>query len=212
MDTAHEHHEPRSGPEEWDERYREDDNAIWSGHPNGSLVAEVSDLPPGRALDVGCGEGADAIWLASRGWQVTGIDISQVALDRAAAAAGEAGVEVEWMQGDFVAGLPTAGAYDLVAVHYPALLKSAMDDAIAALLVGVAPGGTLLFVGHAPPDPAEVESHGVDPDDYVQPGDVAERLGADWTIEVWETRERVAPATAPVRHSHDTILRATRRG
>lgn len=63
---------------------------MWSGQPNGSLVAEVADLEPGTALDVGCGEGADAIWLAHQGWKVTALDPSAVALDRAATAAGEA--------------------------------------------------------------------------------------------------------------------------
>ncbi len=68
---------------EWDARYGERDRAMWSGRPNGRLAAEVADLTPGRALDVGCGEGADAIWLARRGWTVTAIDISDVAVGRA---------------------------------------------------------------------------------------------------------------------------------
>ena len=71
---------------EWDARYSESDAATWSGRPNGRLVAEVADLHPSRALDVGCGEGADAIWLARRGWAVTAIDISAVAIERARAA------------------------------------------------------------------------------------------------------------------------------
>ena len=87
----HEHREERSGAAaqaaEWDARYVERDGARWSGRPNGRLLAEVAGLTPGRALDVGCGEGADAIWLARSGWTVTAIDISDVAVSRARKAA-----------------------------------------------------------------------------------------------------------------------------
>src|SRR3954470_6989189 len=100
----HEHGEPQlsaaAQTAEWDARYGERDGAMWSGRPNGRLVAEVADLAPGRALDVGCGEGADAIWLAQRGWTVTAIDVSAVAVDRARAAADAAGATVEWVCGD----------------------------------------------------------------------------------------------------------------
>src|SRR6478609_9919899 len=85
---------------EWDAKYRERDGAIWSGQPNGRLIAEVADLVPGRALDVGCGEGADALWLARRGWTVTAIDISDVAVARAREAAEVAGETVDWVCGD----------------------------------------------------------------------------------------------------------------
>src|SRR5919199_6498619 len=96
----HEHGEQHFGAAaqaaEWDARYRDRDGAIWSGRPNGRLVAEVASLVPGRALDVGCGEGADAIWLARRGWTVTAIDISDVAVCRAREAAQRAGARGEW--------------------------------------------------------------------------------------------------------------------
>src|SRR5579871_3111643 len=85
---------------EWDARYCEREGAMWSGRPNGRLLAEVADLAPGRALDVGCGEGADAIWLARHGWTVTAVDISAVALGRAREAAASNRVEVEWVCGD----------------------------------------------------------------------------------------------------------------
>src|SRR5918997_1941704 len=102
----HEHREQHFGAAaqapEWDARYRERDGAMWSGRPNGRLVAEVASLAPGRALDVGCGEGADAIWLAQRGWTVTGVDVSAVALERAAQHAVDAGVgdRIEWRRVD----------------------------------------------------------------------------------------------------------------
>src|SRR5580698_6461296 len=99
-----EHDEKQFGAQaqarEWDARYSEGDGAKWSGRPNGRLVVEAAGLTPGRALDVGCGEGADAIWLALHGWTVTGIDVSEVAVGRARAAAALAGAAVEWMCGD----------------------------------------------------------------------------------------------------------------
>ena len=91
----------------WDARYRSADR-IWSGNPNPHLVAHVAELFPRTALDVGCGEGADAIWLASLGWQVTAIDVSTVALDRAAEQAAAAGRRVAdritWQHADVARG------------------------------------------------------------------------------------------------------------
>ena len=106
--------------QEWNERYA-GSNQIWSGQPNQALVTEVSELPPGRALDVGCGEGADAVWLAQRGWDVTGLDVSGVALDRARLHARDAGVVVRWVRAGLVeAGLPDRG-FDLV---WPSIPRS----------------------------------------------------------------------------------------
>src|SRR3954465_11549563 len=99
---------------EWDARYSERDGTMWSGRPNGRLVAEVADLAPGRALDVGCGEGADAIWLARRGWDVAAVDISEVAVGRARDAAQLAGATVAWVCGDALQTLFAARSFDLV--------------------------------------------------------------------------------------------------
>lgn len=211
MSGSYEHHGPLSGADDWDERYNvEGGETLWSGAPNGALVAEVSKLAPGKALDLGCGEGADAIWLATREWRVTGIDISRVALDRAARAADEAGVAVDWVLADFVAQPPARGAYDLVTSHYPALLRADIERGIDAVVHGVAPGGTLLFVGHELSDPSVALEHGFDPDDYVQVDDVAARLGRDWLIEVHETRVRSSAPSGPSPHHADRILRARR--
>src|SRR5215471_650837 len=124
----HEHTEKRSSPAaqaaEWDARYSERDGARWSGRPNGRLVAEVATLTPGLALDVGCGEGADAIWLARSGWTVTAIDVSEVAVSRAREAAQRAGAAVEWVRGDALQTPFAAGSFDLVSMQYPALPKA----------------------------------------------------------------------------------------
>ncbi len=106
--------------DEWDARYTERDR-VWSGEPNGALVDEMTGARPGRALDVGCGEGADALWLARQGWAVTALDISQVALDRAKAHADGEVVDITWvLSGLLDADLP-AGGFDLVSAQYPAL-------------------------------------------------------------------------------------------
>jgi SAM-dependent methyltransferase len=131
---------------EWDTRYRERDGAMWSGRPNGRLVAEVAAVTPGRALDLGCGEGADAIWLAQRGWTVTAIDISEVAICRAREASNPAGASVEWICGDALQTPFRAGSFDLVSMQYPALPKAAGEAAVRSLLDTVRPGELLLAV------------------------------------------------------------------
>ncbi|MEU2680724.1 class I SAM-dependent methyltransferase [Streptomyces sp. NPDC007107] len=140
----------RTDAEMWDDRYRESDR-IWSGNPNVVLVREVEDLKPGHALDLGCGEGADAVWLARTGWQVTATDISRVALERAAVHAAEAGVadRVDWQWHDLGASFPE-GEYDLVSAQFLHSMGDLPREEILRRAAGaVAPGGVLLIVGHA---------------------------------------------------------------
>lgn len=195
--------------ESWEQRYRSRAR-LFSGAPNGVLVAEVTDLTPGQALDVGCGEGADAHWLARRGWQVTAVDIAQTALARAAEAAGDVAGRVAWARADLTVTPPPAGAFDLVSAHYVPLPRQPDHAALRGLLDAVAPGGTLLFVSH---DLADLAGHAdldVDPHDFYQPADVAGLLGPDWSVLVNEVRPRTAPAPAGTPHTHDTVLRARR--
>ena len=192
--------------QEWDERYAGAEQ-IWSGEPNGALVAEASALAPGRALDVGCGEGADALWLARRGWDVTALDVSRIALERAQQAADRAGVQVTWVHAGLLeAALPT-GAYDLVSAQYPALLRTPDRAAERTLLGAVAPGGTLLVVHH---DVQDGQTHAFDPADYVLPAVVAELLDEDWQVEVDERRDRHVSGGAGAHHVADLVLRARR--
>ena len=193
---------------EWDERYRDRDQ-LWSGRPNGALVAEVSGLAPGRVLDVGCGEGADAVWLAGEGWDVTALEVSGVALARAAAHARDAGVVVRWVH----AGLTEAQLvdFDLVSAQYPALLRTPDAAAERALIAAVAPGGVLLLVHHAAMATQEAHDGGFDPAHYVWPDAVAALLDDAWVVEVDEQRPRVAPeGGAGAHHADDLVLRARR--
>jgi SAM-dependent methyltransferase len=140
---------PDDAQDFWEQFYGERDQ-VWSGRPNAVLVEEIEGMAPGTALDLGCGEGADAIWLAERGWLVTGSDISQAALDRAAGHAETAGVahRIAWERHDFSESIPT-GPFDLVSAHF---LHSPVDDprdaALRKAADAVAPGGTLLIVSH----------------------------------------------------------------
>src|ERR1700712_1891924 len=138
-------------PPAWEERYSGEEK-IWSGNPNAQLVAEVTGLTPGTALDVGCGEGGDVIWLSGQGWRVTGADFSANGLARAARHAADAGVadRTDWWQVDartFAAG---GRSYDLVTTHFLHPPDGGMVEVTTRLAQAVAPGGYLLVVGHAP--------------------------------------------------------------
>jgi SAM-dependent methyltransferase len=195
---------------EWDRRYAERER-LWSGQPNGALVAEVAGLTPGRVLDVGCGEGADAIWLAGGGWDVTALEVSGIALERAAEHARDAGVDVRWVHAELATAGLEPGSFDLVSAQYPALLRTPDGVSERALLEAVAPGGVLLLVHHAGMESQPVNDSGFDPADYVWPSMVAALLDDDWTVEADEQRPRVAPdGGAGAHHTDDVVLRARR--
>jgi SAM-dependent methyltransferase len=141
--------EELSDEEMWNARYAESAQ-IWSGRPNVVLVEEVQDLTPGRALDLGCGEGADAIWLAQQGWQVTAIDISSVALERAAKHASVAGVgdQIDWRQHELGKSFPD-GTFDLVSAQFlHSMGNLPREEILRTAADAVAPGGILLIEGH----------------------------------------------------------------
>ncbi|MCU1460339.1 MAG: Methyltransferase type 11 [Acidimicrobiales bacterium] len=196
---------------EWDARYRERDGTMWSGRPNGRLVAEAAGLSQGRALDVGCGEGADAIWLARRGWTVVAIDISDVAVSRAREGAQLAGASVDWVCGDALHTPFPPRSFDLVSMQYPALPKAAGEAAVRRLLDTVRPGGLLFAVYHDLDDEHRdhMKSRGVDPADYVGADDLGGLLGDDFTVELRVVTPRIDPPPgAP--HIADVVLRARR--
>jgi SAM-dependent methyltransferase len=198
----------------WDDFYRTSDQ-VWSGKPNFVLVREAADLTPGTALDVGCGEGADAIWLARCGWQVTGTDIAQAALDRAAEHAAAAGVadRVDWQRHDLTRSFP-AGSFDLVSVHF--LHSTAHLSTLAALrfaAAAVAPGGVLLVVQHAAP--AEGEHHHPYRVQFPTSREILDALDLApdaWAVEVDEVLERASTGhDGEAATRTDNILRVRRR-
>jgi len=205
---------PSGNEIDWDHRYSGEQ--LWSGNPNASLVAEATGLTPGRALDVGAGEGGDAVWLATRGWQVTASDISQRALDRVEGEAGRRGLSVRCLRADANAlDAFEPAAFDLVTAHYASIPRTPDDRGMRNLLDAVAPGGRLLFVGHdieAMRAPVDTRTHSrpFDPDAYLRLDDVRAALldSPLWELEVDEKRPR--PEGAASHHVHDVILRARR--
>lgn len=133
--------------EDWNRRY-EGAELLWSDAPNERLVGEIEHLPAGRALDVGCGEGRNAVWLAGKGWSVTGVDFSDVALARARRSAEAGGVTVDWVQADVRSYWPAPQSYDLVVVLYLHLPGGERGSVHAACADALRPGGVLIVLGH----------------------------------------------------------------
>ncbi len=134
-------------PEDWDRRYAEKD-LLWSATPNRVLVAEAAGLPPGRALDLACGEGRNAIWLAELGWRVTAVDFSEVAIAKAQTKAAEHAVDVDFLCADLLDYEPEIEAYDLVVVLFLQLTVEERRPVLSLAAGALAPGGTFLLVGH----------------------------------------------------------------
>lgn len=194
---------------EWDERYASWADQIPDDSPSAVMVEVAEKLTPGTAFDVGCGIGANAIWLATHGWTTTALDVSQVALDRATARGRHAGVDVRWLRGrlEDLAVAPS----DFVVAHYPALRHSPGNDAERSLLAAVAPGGTLLVVHHANVELELAKSYGFDPADYLSHDDVVGALGDEWDVAVEGRRPRDVPAGLDGQHTHDDVIVARRR-
>jgi len=193
---------------EWNERYAGDQ--IWSGEPNGTLVAEVESLTPGRALDIGSGEGGDALWLAEHGWSVTATDVANAALERLGRDGHSRGLELQLLTTDANAWRAFSDdTYDLVTIFYSAIPKTGDDRAIANILAAVSPGGTLLMVGHPRQGPAPWDREAV-----VDLGDVEAALRSspdDWAVLASEVRDRPPGSSSHHHHDQDVVLRAQRR-
>jgi SAM-dependent methyltransferase len=138
---------PGFAREDWNARYAQKE-LLWTAEPNRLFAAEVASLEPGRALDVACGEGRNAVWLAERGWRVTGVDFANVALAKAAELAAARGVAVEWLLGDVLELSPEPRSFDLVVVLYLQLPADELEVALRRAADAVAPGGTLIVLGH----------------------------------------------------------------
>lgn len=197
---------------EWDERYGGHDDEMWSGKPNGTLITEASRLSTGRALDVGCGEGADSIWLAQQGWNTTGIDVSAVAVERARRAAARLEVDVEFSIVDAVSDPLEAASFELITLAYPALRKPEGRSAIRSIGAAVAEGGRLIVIGHVQDERslAHARQHGFEPNDYISVDDVIDILRSGFDIEIDAERPR-RDAPADAHHTFDRVLVARRK-
>lgn len=195
----------------WDERYASSDR-IWSGNPNARLVEEVAGLAPGTALDVGCGEGADVVWLASQGWTVTGVDVSGVVIRRAAEHAADAGVadRASWERVDVFALEPLPVEQDLVTASYVHVPPDRFEDVYRHLAASVAVGGSLVVLAHHPDD-VHTGLRNTDLSHLLfTPDAVTTLLGEGWEVVTSRvvTREHVHEGTTYV--VSDTVVRARR--
>jgi SAM-dependent methyltransferase len=196
----------------WEQRYASRE-LVWGAEANRWVVREVGGMPPGRALDLACGEGRNALWLASLGWRVTAVDFSGVALDRgrrlAAAQPEEVAARLQWVQADLRKYVPTADAYDLVLLVYLQVPAAERREVSRRAAAGLAPGGVLLVVGHdttnltegigGPPDPSVLFT----PDDVV-----ADLAGAGLEVELAErVRRPVGQPDGSVVHAIDALAR-----
>jgi SAM-dependent methyltransferase len=161
--------------DDWNRRYAGVEN-LWAAKPNRFLVAEVEGLAPGRALDLACGEGQNTIWLAARGWRVTGVDFSEVAIAKARDRASREGRSIEFVCADLLDFEPTPGAFDLVVLLYLHLPSSERRVVLARAARAVAMGGTLLLVGHDTLNMTEGVGGPSDPDIHFTPDEIAAEL------------------------------------
>jgi len=205
---------PSANEVDWDHRYGGDQ--IWSGNPNGTLVGEIGGLAAGCALDVGAGEGGDAVWLAEQGWDVTASDISQRALERVAAEAQRRGLRIECHHVDANAlDAFESSALDLVSAQYASIPRTPDGRGVHNLINAVAPGGTLLIVSHdLEPMRAPIDAHDhsrpFDPDAYLRLEDFAAALAdlSEWEILAHDKRARPPGAASASHHVDDIVLRA----
>lgn len=204
----------------WDERYGGSDR-VWSGRPNQRLVEQVADLEPGTALDVACGEGADAVWLAKQGWRVTAVDVSEVALKKVAVHAEDEGVADRMRIGfyDALDDPRPAGrhTFDLVTVSFLHVPVEDFAPIYRGIADAVAPGGRLLVTAHHPHDVTSGARHDYGPGLLFEPDRVLAALhvdepGSPWQVEVADTPERVQQTADGPLEVRDTVVRLRRTG
>lgn len=203
--------EPRGASmsrEDWDRRYATP-ALIWSGEPNRFLREEVEGMTPGRALDLACGEGRNAVWLASRGWDVTGVDFSARALQKARDLAAGRGVAVRLVEADLAAYAPEPGSADLVVVLYLHLPAPERAGVLARAAAALAPGGAILVVGHDLRNATEGHGGPRDPAILTTPEAVAAELPG-LVVERAERVRRPVATEAGEAEAIDTLVRASR--
>jgi 2-polyprenyl-3-methyl-5-hydroxy-6-metoxy-1,4-benzoquinol methylase len=194
----------------WSKTLREHADKVARRPPSAYLMTEAADLPPGRALDAGCGHGADALWLAAHGWRVTAVDFSAAALAQGRAMAKAAGVEIAdriaWVEGDLATWPVEPERYDLVVCLYVHVAGD-VRDMVRRMASGVAANGTLLMVGHRPIDPSTGAATAAANQVQVSVEEAVAALDpTDWELVVAEERPRAIAGTGV-----DAVIRARRR-
>jgi SAM-dependent methyltransferase len=202
-----------SGPADWDARYRESDR-VWPAAPNLWVAEELAGLVPGRALDLGAGEGRHALWLAHMGWAVVAVDFAAVGLDRGRALAEEepeVGGRIQWVAADLRTFVPEAEAFDLVLLSYIHLPPGERAELLSRAAAGLAARGTLLVVGHATRNATDGVGGPADVAVLFDPGDVVADL-RDSGLSVEVAEERLRPVDGSERPAVDAVVRARRGG
>jgi SAM-dependent methyltransferase len=194
--------------EEWNERYGTDE-LVWRAEPNRFLVEEVERLTPGRALDLACGEGRNAVWLASQGWRVVGMDFSSAGLAKGRRMADERGVEVTWVEADAVSWIPPRSGFDLVVLMYLQLPYDQRRAALGHAAAALAPRGVLLVVGHDATNPTEGFGGPQDPAVLFSAEDIVGDLDG-LRIERAERVERQVDTPSGAAVALDALVRAVR--
>lgn len=192
--------------EDWNRRYAGAES-LWGAPPNRFLVAEASGLEPGRALDLACGEGRNALWLGALGWTVTGVDFSDVAIDRARELAAREQLAVDFVLADLLDYVPEPEGFDLVLLLYFHLHAVERRRVLGAAVRALAPGATFLLVGHDVTNLTDGVGGPSDPDLLVTPEEIASELPG---LEI-EKAERVLREVAGAdRPAIDALVRARR--
>ena len=199
---------PGFAREDWNARYTQKE-LLWTAEPNRLFAAEVGGLEPGRALDVACGEGRNAVWLAERGWRVTAVDFSDVALAKGARLAESRGVEVDWVVADALDYEPDRQAFDLVAVLYLQLPHDELVRALSHAADAVASGGTLFVLGHDTTNLAQGYGGPKDVSVLFTPEDVVAPLGG-LVVERAEKVKRIVALADGQATAVDALVRAVR--
>lgn len=192
----------------WSKTLREHGDKVAARAPNAHLVGEIAALPAGRALDAGCGHGAETLWLASHGWRVTAVDFSASALAHGASMAEAAGLgdRIDWVEGDIATWAVPPAHFDLVVCLYVHVAGS-VEAMVRKMASGVAVGGTLFLVGHRPIDPATgAATAAANQVQVAVEGAVAALDPHAWELVVAEERARPVAGTGV-----DAVIRARRR-
>lgn len=190
----------------WDERHTAG-APIESREPDPTLIEEIEGVRPGHALDLGSGDGRNAVWLASNGWRVTAVDFSPVALERGRTLATAHGVDVDWELADLLEWVPPTGAFDLVALFFIHLPPDERQAVYARAAAAVTPGGTLLIVGHDRTNLTDGAGGPQDPNVLFTPNEIAAELPGFTVVRAEALRRTSSDGRGPI----DAVVRAVKR-